>query len=208
MKLKKAMALFLATAMTVSVMVGCGSNPNPGDENVSQESQSSQNSPASESTEEPEEESSAQESDSQEQAGTAAVSFPLAEKMEFTSFSGMNQSYTLSDTLAMQESMSRANINITFDNVLSADLTEKRNLMLASGEYPDMLFKSGIELADLTKYGGQGILIPLEDLIHDYMPNLTAKLDELDGWQYLTSPDGHIYSLPGFLPEVKAAFTG
>ncbi len=197
MKLKKAMALFLATAMTVSVMVGCGSNPNPGDENVSQESQSSQNSPASESTEEPEEESSAQESDSQEQAGTAAVSFPLAEKMEFTSFSGMNQSYTLSDTLAMQESMSRANINITFDNVLSADLTEKRNLMLASGEYPDMLFKSGIELADLTKYGGQGILIPLEDLIHDYMPNLTAKLDELDGWQYLTSPDGHIYSLPG-----------
>nr|WP_300767611.1 extracellular solute-binding protein [uncultured Acetatifactor sp.] len=116
--------------------------------------------------------------------------------MEFTSFSGMNQSYTLPDTLAMQEAMSRANINITFDSVLSADLTEKRNLMLASGEYPDMLFKSGIGMGDLTKYGGQGILIPLEDLIHEYMPNLTAKLDEIDGWQYLTSPDGHIYSIP------------
>lgn len=68
--------------------------------------------------------------------------------------------------------------------------------MLASGEYPDMLFKSGIGMGDLTKYGGQGILIPLEDLIHEYMPNLTAKLDEIDGWQYLTSPDGHIYSIP------------
>ncbi len=193
MKIKKVTAFFLAAAMTMSVMTGCGSNGGSASEN---DSKSSESKPAEESKEEKEESDAGAESAGGEEASGGSITFPLAETMEFTSFSGMNQSYTLPDTLAMQEAMSRANINITFDSVLSADLTEKRNLMLASGEYPDMLFKSGIGMGDLTKYGGQGILIPLEDLIHEYMPNLTAKLDEIDGWQYLTSPDGHIYSIP------------
>ncbi len=193
MKIKKVTAFFLAAAMAMSVMTGCGSNGGSASEN---DSKSSESKPAEESKEEKEESDASAESAGGEEASGGSITFPLAETMEFTSFSGMNQSYTLPDTLAMQEAMSRANINITFDSVLSADLTEKRNLMLASGEYPDMLFKSGIGMGDLTKYGGQGILIPLEDLIHEYMPNLTAKLDEIDGWQYLTSPDGHIYSIP------------
>lgn len=193
MKIKKVTALFLAAAMAMSVMTGCGSNGGSASEN---DSKSSESKPAEESKEEKEESDAGAESAGGEEASGGSITFPLAETMEFTSFSGMNQSYTLPDTLAMQEAMSRANINITFDSVLSADLTEKRNLMLASGEYPDMLFKSGIGMGDLTKYGGQGILIPLEDLVHEYMPNLTAKLDEIDGWQYLTSPDGHIYSIP------------
>lgn len=193
MKIKKVTAFFLAAAMAMSVMTGCGSNGSSASEN---DSKSSESKPAEESKEEKEESDASAESAGGEEASGGSITFPLAETMEFTSFSGMNQSYTLPDTLAMREAMSRANINITFDSVLSADLTEKRNLMLASGEYPDMLFKSGIGMGDLTKYGGQGILIPLEDLIHEYMPNLTAKLDEIDGWQYLTSPDGHIYSIP------------
>lgn len=193
MKIKKVTAFFLAAAMAMSVMTGCGSNGSSASEN---DSKSSESKPAEESKEEKEESDASAESAGGEEASGGSITFPLAETMEFTSFSGMNQSYTLPDTLAMQEAMSRANINITFDSVLSADLTEKRNLMLASGDYPDMLFKSGIGMGDLTKYGGQGILIPLEDLIHEYMPNLTAKLDEIDGWQYLTSPDGHIYSIP------------
>ena len=193
MKIKKVTAFFLAAAMAMSVMTGCGSNGGSASEN---DSKSSESKPAEESKEEKEESDAGAESAGGEEASGGSITFPLAETMEFTSFSGMNQSYTLPDTLAMQEAMSRANINITFDSVLSADLTEKRNLMLASGEYPDMLFKSGIGMGDLTKYGWQGILIPLEDLVHEYMPNLTAKLDEIDGWQYLTSPDGHIYSIP------------
>ena len=175
MKDRKATALLLTAAMVVSMMAGCGSEPDAASEKDSQDSRNqSSSAEAVESVEKEAVESGAGstgENGGQEGGLAEAVTFPLAEKMEFTSFSGMNQSYALPDTLAMQEAMSRANINITFDNVLSADLTEKRNLMLASGEYPDMLFKSGIELADLTKYGGQGILIALEDLIHAYMPD-------------------------------------
>lgn len=45
--------------------------------------------------------------------------------------------------------MQNANIHIMFDSPLTADLTEK-NLILASGEYPDMFFLG------MTRYDGFG----------------------------------------------------
>lgn len=174
MKFKKVVGFMMALTMIVSGLTGCSNS----EEKVKSDT------PSEEGTE------NAGENASQE------ITFPLEETMEFTAFSGMNMEYSLDDNLAMKTAMESSNINITFDSVLGADLLEKRNLVLASGEYPDMFFKSGMVLTDLNKYGSQGIFIPLEDLIRQYAPNLTARLDEMDGWQYITSPDGHIYSLP------------
>jgi len=49
-------------------------------------------------------------------------------------------------------------------------------------------------------YGVQEeMFLPLNDLIDQYMPNLSALLDERPGSrQFLTAPDGNIYSLPDF----------
>lgn len=185
MKLKKVTAFILTAAMTVSALAGCGSKENSSDNtnveenNVNNEENVSNDSEENESI-----------------APSEEVIFPLEETMEFTSFSMMNGDYTLDTNLAMQTAMKNANINITFDSVAAVDLVEKRNLILASGEYPDMLFKAQLGGNDLAKYGAQGILIPLEDLIRQYAPNLTAVLDERDAWQYLESEDGHIYALP------------
>lgn len=138
----------------------------------------------------------AQESTGGETQAEGGVTLPLKETMEFTCLAVLSGEYDLADNIAMQTAMQNANINIAFNSVQGVDLQEKRNLILASGEYPDMLYKSGIGMADLSKYGSQGIFIPLEDLIREYAPNLTALLDKRDGWAYITSPDGHIYSLP------------
>ena len=46
------------------------------------------------------------------------------------------------------------------------------------------------------KYAKDEIVIPLNDLIDQYMPNFKALMDERDGWKYITSSDGNIYSLP------------
>ena len=96
----------------------------------------------------------------------------------------------------MQTVTENANLKFDFQSVMGADLKEKRNLVLASGEYPDMFFKAGFDANDLEKYGKQGLFVPLEDLIKQYAPNLSARLDETNGWDYITSSDGHIYSLP------------
>ncbi|MCI8542972.1 type 2 periplasmic-binding domain-containing protein [Acetatifactor aquisgranensis] len=190
MKVKKVATLLMAVVMTMSVMAGCGSDPAPS--SSGNDSQGGQEESSKEGAD-------AGEENNEGNGGAAAgdsITFPLAETMEFTCFSGLNGENALENTLTMQVMMEDANIHVSFDNVLTSEMTEKRNLILASGEYPELFIKAGFGIGDLTKYGGQGILIPLEDLIRQYAPNLTAVLDERDAWQYMTSADGHIYSLP------------
>ncbi|HIV28343.1 MAG TPA: extracellular solute-binding protein [Candidatus Ornithocaccomicrobium faecavium] len=115
---------------------------------------------------------------------------------EYTALAILNGGYALDETLALQTWEEMFNIHFEIESVLGADLTEKRNLVLASGEYPDIFIKANLSMTDLNRYGSQGIFQPLEDLIHEYMPNLTAVLDERDAWEYMVSSDGHIYSLP------------
>ena len=194
MKLKKVIALIMTAALSLSVLAGCGGKE-------SQESSAGNDTPSTEE-ESPsaseKEESAPDSAETENESGGAeeasgAVTFPLTETMTFTAFAGMNGDYTMTDNIAMQKSLADANINIEFTNVLGADLEEKRNLVLNSGEYPDIFYKTYV---DANKYGLQGVMIPLEDLIRQYAPNLTALLDERDGWQYITAADGHVYSIP------------
>ncbi|MDR2799145.1 MAG: extracellular solute-binding protein [Bifidobacteriaceae bacterium] len=80
------------------------------------------------------------------------------------------------------------------------DVSTKLNLAIASGDYPDVLFGLGtdnLKNASLVKYAEQGILLPLDNLIDKYAPNLKAALEKYpDVKKSITAPDGHIYSLP------------
>ncbi|MEF2244017.1 MULTISPECIES: sugar ABC transporter substrate-binding protein [unclassified Paenibacillus] len=92
------------------------------------------------------------------------------------------------------------NVQIDWDlNPGGSAWQEKKNLLFASSELPEAFYGHGIldEATDIVKYGSQGVLIPLEDLIEEYAPNLKALLEARpEIKQALTSPDGHIYSLP------------
>lgn len=72
------------------------------------------------------------------------------------------------------------------------DWQEKLNMMLASGEYPDMML--GVA-PDLAKFGvKEQIIVPLDEYINeDIMPNYVARYgDKLD---LSRETDGQIYSL-------------
>ena len=133
---------------------------------------------------------------------TAAIAEEEQQPLEYTGFASPNSGYSLDDNLAWQTWEDMFNIHVEFEFALGSDLLEKRNLILASGEYPEIFYKSGFSMSDLNKYGQQGLFMPLEDLIYENMPNLVALLDELDGWDYMKSTDGHIYSLPELLPQL------
>ena len=50
---------------------------------------------------------------------------------------------------------------------------------------------------DLLRYAKQGIIIPVENLIDKYMPNLKAVFEKYPEYRTMcTAPDGHIYSFP------------
>ncbi|WP_066186882.1 extracellular solute-binding protein [Gracilibacillus timonensis] len=92
------------------------------------------------------------------------------------------------------------NIQFTYDTPPITDFQTKLNLAFASGDIADVIYAAGSD--NLTPgmevdYGQQGILIPLEDLIADYAPNIQSILDENPNIKKsITTVDGHIYSLP------------
>ncbi len=89
-------------------------------------------------------------------------------------------------------------IHIEWDLVDMSSMTERKNILLNSGDYPDVFFKQGLSEADLVSYGpDQQVFIPLDDLIEKYgenFKNVLADYPEIENAIRLY--DGHIYSLP------------
>ncbi|MDP4152551.1 MAG: ABC transporter substrate-binding protein [Bacillota bacterium] len=100
----------------------------------------------------------------------------------------------------------KTNIHIDWDAVLSDNLAEKRNLVLASGQnLPDAFFRCSFSTPDVQKYGADGTFLKINDYL-DYMPNFKQVLDKYDDIRRgLPSVDGSIYSLPGLTdcPEIE-----
>ncbi|RCW45417.1 ABC transporter substrate-binding protein [Paenibacillus prosopidis] len=89
------------------------------------------------------------------------------------------------------------NVHIEWTNIPDTDYAEKKNLLLASGDLPDAFYSSQFTDYELITYGKDGTIIPLEDLIDQYAPNLKKLLEERpDLKAAITAPDGHIYGLP------------
>ncbi|RNA67713.1 ABC transporter substrate-binding protein [Alteribacter keqinensis] len=89
------------------------------------------------------------------------------------------------------------NITIDWTNIPADAYEERKNLMLAGGELPDAFYNASFSDNDLVTYGQNGTIIPLEDLIEEYAPNLSARMEERPELRsVVTAPDGHIYSLP------------
>jgi putative aldouronate transport system substrate-binding protein len=89
------------------------------------------------------------------------------------------------------------NVKIKWNNIPGEGYQEKKNLMLASGDLPDAFYASGFSDHDLATNGANGTIIPLEDLIDKYAPNLKKLFEQRPELKKtITAPDGHIYSLP------------
>lgn len=91
----------------------------------------------------------------------------------------------------------QTNVHIEWINIAGADYQERKNLLLASGDLPDAFWNTGFSDYDIVTYGGNGTLIPLEDLIPQYAPNIQAAFERYPALRAaVTAPDGHIYTLP------------
>ena len=75
-------------------------------------------------------------------ASTAtAVPVSAAEDNEYSVFAILNGEYDLADNLTMQTTLEEAGLKFDFTSVMGADLAEKRNLLLASGDYPEIFIR-------------------------------------------------------------------
>lgn len=93
---------------------------------------------------------------------------------------------------------------ITFDWIKGAKegALEKVNLLLASGDYPDVFWNTVTENV-VSQYIDSGIFLPVQDLIENYMPNLKKIFDENPEYRAMcTAPDGNIYGFP-YIEEMQ-----
>ena len=126
--------------------------------------------------------------------------FPLVkEKTTITALIGWGTQTDLNQNWNTLDYEQKTNVHIEWQVVSSGDFREKRALILASGDLPD-IFVNGYNqftAADEMQYGSQGSIIPLNDLINNDSLHFKKVMDENPLYKkIITSADGKIYSLP------------
>lgn len=77
----------------------------------------------------------------------------------------------------------------------TAQYTEKFNILIASGDMPDLMMNTDVKV--LNNGGANGIFEDLLPLIEQGMPNVQKLLDEREDMKRtIMTDDGHIYYLP------------
>ena len=105
------------------------------------------------------------------------------------------------DTIFWQEIIKATNTEIDFQHVSDSNEAVKKeafNILIASGDYPDVIYYQW------TSYPGgaiaaidDGVIIPLNDIIDKYCPNLKKLLEDYpDVKKMITTDDGTIYVFP------------
>lgn len=128
------------------------------------------------------------------------VAFPLAEKAELSFITNAPARTTQdpNEKTIFKRLEEQTNVHIDWTCFVTDQFPDKKNLALAQfGNLPDGLFVAGMNEYDLLRYAKQGIIIPLENLIDKYMPNLQTVFEAYPQYRVMcTAPDGHIYSFP------------
>lgn len=89
------------------------------------------------------------------------------------------------------------NVQIAWELVPGDSLVEKRNLLLSSGDLPDVFLSADLSPSLEQVYGSQGVLVPLNDLIDEYGEETQAMFEQFPTVERrVTMPDGNIYALP------------
>jgi len=92
----------------------------------------------------------------------------------------------------------KTGIDLQIDVVNSTDAQTKLNLVLASGDLPDVLLGFSPSSSLMAQMGAEGTFLPLNDLMAKYGDE-TKRVFQTERPQLLpliTSPDGKIYGLP------------
>lgn len=127
--------------------------------------------------------------------------FPIVKEKEtfhiVASFDSRQQKFN--DMEFFKELEEQSNIHIEWELIESQDFNQKKNLILASGDYPDAFFNN-ISNSDLNTHAPQGVFTPINDYLK-YAPELSKVFEEHSDFKSLcTYFDGNIYSV-GYAAE-------
>ncbi|CAM3920590.1 ABC transporter substrate-binding protein [Cohnella lubricantis] len=127
-------------------------------------------------------------------ASPSASESDALEPITISAFIGAPQQQPTADNRIYKKIQDELGVKLNME-FLVGDLQQKLGVMIAGGEYPDLI------TADPKLVTAKAV-IPLEDLIEQYGPNLKKHYEKY--WNLMKdSSDGHIYWLPNY-----GAYTG
>jgi len=126
------------------------------------------------------------------ETGYPIVDEPVTLRMEMTQSKNHTDIEAIPLYQAYQE---KTNVNVDLNISSSSGWNEKRNLILASGDLPDVLGMVG-EI-NLATYSNQGVFVKVDEYLDTLAPNFAQVLEERPNHdKAMRLPDGHIYSFP------------
>ena len=109
----------------------------------------------------------------------------------------MVTSFDYADNDATKKIMDETGIKLDIIASSATDANTRRNVLLSSGDYPDLFIGNYIGRDFMTYYASQGIFLPLDDYNPTSYPNIKALWDEYPSVYTIIRWNGKIYALPG-----------
>lgn len=130
----------------------------------------------------------------------AELEFPLKEKATLTgmiSYPANTESNPNNRTI-FKRLQEETNVEIEWTAIQADQWGDKITLAMANLDtLTDFVFTANFSDNDLLRYANQGVIIPLEQYIDAYMPNLKAVFDKYPEYRKMSmDADGHIWALP------------
>lgn len=144
--------------------------------------------------------------------GPGEITFPLVSEpltLHFMAPRPSDYANGYADMKLFKEYEAMTGIHIEWEEIPSTGWGEKIQLVLNSVELPDVIYSGGISTSDAARYGADGTLLPLNDLIEEHTVNIKYWLEQRpDIKKLITAPDGNIYGLPSIDESLSTQVAG
>ncbi len=183
--MKRKLSLVLVAALISSLCIGCSSQKPAPDQATTVAAPSAAEAPADTAT-----------SGESESETTAAASTGNDQIVFRTVYSKNVLAMPIADMKVVKDVQEISGIKLEVIEIPSDGFGEKKNLMLASGDIPD-IFMQGVGVEDIQKYRDQNIFKPITSLIDTNMPNLAKILNDKPEYKAaMVDPTGEIWGWP------------
>ncbi|NLD88295.1 MAG: extracellular solute-binding protein [Clostridiales bacterium] len=225
---KKLLALLMALVMMLGIMAGCASDEKAEDPDSSATSSSASTEKKEETKkEETKKEETKKEEPKKEETKTEEKKEEVKEESPYPGINldsmwpvveegrnveidvGTRYSKAYEDWWTYKHFEEMSGIKINLNPIHQDAISEQKNLMLASGDLPDLMHYFGFSNADVVNYGDiQGMLLDMTPYINEtLMPNFMAACKERpDVLVAMTTPSGTIYTLPRISSAANPAY--
>jgi putative aldouronate transport system substrate-binding protein len=97
------------------------------------------------------------------------------------------------DAVLYQEIRKRFNIDFVVEAVLGSDFTQKKRVLLATGQMPDIVGR--VTLAEVVEFGEDATFLPLLERINEAAPNIKERIEKFSEYQRMLIND-ELYLIP------------